>query len=623
MDVSESRAGRPSPVLIGVGAILALATLALIGYAALGGDRPVEPEPEEVALPTPREPVVRAFTAAAGARDAGWTWINPRPRAMPTWYAVAVGGPGLIAMVGQDGAAARFLAGSLVTWRTGTNAALRAIAWSAPDVAIAVGERGTIVRLTSQGPQAIPSQAPVDLRAVLPRTATEALIAGDAGTLLRVRGSTVDALASGTDAALLALHRRGDATWIVGERGTILRATGDGPGEITAVPSGTGVTLRAVGGCPRGDLYAAGDQATLVRRRADGTWQNVRTEVDSGVMFSSIACDRGRAAIVGSDGTVVLASGQNVVAIPSGFDRAFHGVAGDEGESTWIVGAGGRLATLEQDHVETRTSGPTVPLRDVGAIGGAIVAVGEWGRIVREREHGLEESESPTDAGLAALAPLDESRLLAVGDLGAIVEVTWQGARTLPSPTDASLRGVIAGADGRVVAVGTGGTLLRGGAESLVASRVPDVGDLWAIDGTPDDAIAVGDGATVVHVATGTAARWPCDIGGASLRAIARTPAGPIAVGEEGTIVRVSAGGCTLEHRGGPSLDAIVLGPDGRPLAVGEDGAAWARADDGSWSEAEVELGGNHARAARRIGRHVYEVGTGGAIVRHIVADGS
>ena len=67
MDVSESRAGRPSPVLIGVGAILALATLALIGYAAMGGDRPVEPEPEEVALPTPREPVVRAFTAAAGA----------------------------------------------------------------------------------------------------------------------------------------------------------------------------------------------------------------------------------------------------------------------------------------------------------------------------------------------------------------------------------------------------------------------------------------------------------------------------------------------------------------------------------------------------------------------------
>ncbi|WP_236604086.1 protein kinase domain-containing protein [Sandaracinus amylolyticus] len=606
-----------APMLAGL-ALLGLLTIAIVTYAITDRDPEVPREPDPIALPTPRDPVTRAL-APRGGDGGGWTWLNPRPRAMPTWYDVDVGGPGLVVLVGQDGAAARFLNGLLVTWRSGSERSLRSVAWVSDDSALAVGDEGTIVRLTPQGPRPITSGTAQTLRAVLPISSLEALIAGDGGTLLRVRGEDVSALDTGTTVALTAAHERGDLVWVVGERGTILRFA---DGTRATEDSGLGVTLRAIGGCASGDLYAGGDQATLLRRRATGAWQNVRTALDTGESITSITCDRGRAAIVGSEGTVLLASGTNVVRMPSGFDRGWHGVSGARDETTWIAGAGGRIATIEEDYVRTATAGPTVPLRDVAMIGGALVAVGEWGRIVREREHGFEESTSPTDAGLAALAAIDESRLLAVGDLGAIVEVRWDGATLVQSPTDASLRDVLIGADGRVLVVGTGGTLVRGTVESLSASRVRDAGDLWAIAGTPDEAIAVGDGGTVVRITSSGAERVGCETE-RSLRAVLRTPEGTWAVGEAGTIVRIGASGCTREHDGGATLDAIALGPDGRPLAVGERGTALARSADGTWSPIELDLGGNHAREIERLGRHVYVVGTGGVIVRHVIADGT
>jgi serine/threonine protein kinase len=620
---------RKSPVAMLVAGVLAIATAAMIAWAVIGGDEPIgsSREPEEIALPTPQPPVVRALSPGEG-RGGGWSWINPRPRAMPTWYAVHVGGPGLVAIVGQDGAAARFFGDStLVSWRSGTERTLRSVVWTSSDDAIAAGDGGALVRLTPQGPRAITTGTEVDLRAVIVGSGIEAIVAGDAGTLLRVAGDRVTAIATGIEGALLTLHARGDAIWIAGERGVIARLVQTPAGAvIEREGSGTGITLRAIGGCARGDLYAAGDQATLIRRTADGAWQTVRTDVDTGESFRAITCDRGRAAIVGSEGTVLLASGGRVVRLPSAWDRAWHGASGARDQSAWIVGAGGRLATIEEDHVLTRSAGPTVPLRDVSAIAGAVVAVGEWGRIVRERERGYEESESPTDAGLAAVAALDESRLIAVGDVGAIVEVRWDGATLLESPTDASLRDVIVGGDGRVLAVGTGGTLVRGTIGSLTATQLPESGDLWAIEGEPDDAIAVGEEGSVFHLGGSGATRWAvCE--GMSLRALARTPSGALAVGAtaggEGVILGLEPDGCVRQHQGGAPLSSIALGPDGRPMAVGDRGAAWARAADGTWSAIDLDLGGNHARAIRRIGRHVYVVGTGGAIVRQVVVDGS
>src|SRR5690606_35636210 len=156
----------------------------------------------------------------------------------------------------------------------------------------------------------------------------------------------------------------------VGSEGTILRLRGS---RLVREPSPVDVTLRSVGGCPSGPVYAAGDEGTLLWRRTSGAWEQVR--VNGNEAFTSVSCDHGRVAAVRRDGSILLVSGARTVELPSGHDGPWYAVAGGTRGPSWIAGAGGRLATIEEDHVRTRTAGPTVPIRDLGGMGGALVAV--------------------------------------------------------------------------------------------------------------------------------------------------------------------------------------------------------------------------------------------------------
>lgn len=386
--------------------------------------------------------------------------------------------------------------------------------------------------------------------------------------------------------------------------------------EVVREQSGTEATLRAVGGCPNGSVYAAGDDGTLLWRHARGAWQQVRVEGHES--FTALSCDHGRVAAVRRDGEVLLVSGPHTVSLPSGFDSPWYALSGGPRGPTWLVGAGGRLATIEQDYVRTRTAGPTVPIRALGSMGGALVAVGEWGRILRQRENGVTEVDSPTDSGLAALIQVDEGRLLAVGDFGAMVDIRYDQATLVPTPTRVSLRdGVALG--GAVLVVGAEGQLLRGTPEALRASTVPDVGDLWSVSGAPTDAVVVGDGGVVLQVSGEAIQRVPCDVD-ATLRAVLRTRDGTWAVGDAGRIVRIEEG-CVSEHEGGPTLHALGVGPDGRLLAGGDDGVVLHRGPDGTWAPEDVEVGDASIRAVWRSDRYVFLAGTGGVIVRHIELD--
>ena len=386
-------------------------------------------------------------------------------------------------------------------------------------------------------------------------------------------------------------------------------------------------TLRAIGGCERGSLNVAGDDGTIARRHADGSWHGLRLDNDTHETFTSIACDHGRAAIVGASGLVVLASGDDTVRLESGFDGTWHGVSGADGESTWLVGGGGQIASLEGGQVATRMDGPTVPLRDIGTISGAVVAVGEWGHVVRETETGFVLADSPTDAGLGALATLDESSLVAVGDLGALVQITFDHITTVDSHTHASLHDVVT-ENGQLLVVGNEGTILRGPIDALAPTQIANIGDLWAIAGTPSDAIVVGDGGFVAHVDASSHRVIECGEGTPSLHAVVRVGAVAYAVGMAGAIVRIDEQGCTREsvtpaRDALPTLNAIGLGPSGRPLAVGDEGVSFERGDDGTWTAGDVSAGRSSLRGIERIDGYVYIVGTGGTILRRIVVDGT
>ncbi len=622
--------GIGTPLKVGLG-VMALATCALGAWALFGAhDAPAAHDEEENApLPTPGPPIVHALAPAAYGPD-GWSWLNPRPRSMPTWFAVDVAGEGVIAMVGEHGTAAHFGDGLLYTWASGTDATLEAVRWTGQGQALAAGADGTLVRLTASGPRRLDSGASGTLHAIAVISPTTTLIAGDDATLLRLAGDSISLLDVGVTADLLAVHGRRGEGWVAGAGGVILHFTDVAAGRFVREDGPMGTTLRAIGGCERGSLYAAGDDGLVARRHADGSWHALRLPTDTHETFTAIACDQGRAAIVGASGLVFLASGDDTVQLTSGYDGTWHGAAGASGESTWLVGGGGQLATLEDGRVSTRVAGPTVPLRDVATIGGAIVAVGEWGRVIRETESGFEIVESPTDAGLGALASIDDSRLVAVGDSGTMVEIHFDHVTELASGTHASLHDVVAAGD-TVLVVGNDGTVLRGVLGALAASRIADVGDLWAVDGVPSDAIAVGDHGFAAHFDGEGHHRIECEEGTPGLRAVFRHGEVAYAAGERGTIVRIDATSCVRERISTasaedalPTLNAIGLGVHGRPLAVGDEGSAFERQDDGSWTPSDdLEVGRTSLRGLERIERYVYVVGTGGTILRRIVVDGS
>jgi photosystem II stability/assembly factor-like uncharacterized protein len=87
--------------------------------------------------------------------------------------------------------------------------------------------------------------------------------------------------------------------------------------------------------------------------------------------------------------------------------------------------------------------------------------------------------------------------------------------------------------------------------------------------------------------------------------------------------VRLEERGCQVEHDGGPTLQGIGLGPHGRPFAVGDEGAALERGEDGSWAPVPLEVAGQSLRAVVRADRYVYIAGTGGVVLRHVLLDGT
>ncbi len=624
----ESSAVVPAPgksILPFVVGGLGVVVLALFAWMAFGDDdTPIaEPEPDALALPEPRPPVVRAL--AAGGTGEGWGFLNPRPRVMPQWNAVATAGPGIVAMVGANGSAAHLVRGLLLTWRTGTDRALFGVAWTSAEDAIAVGEDGTLLRLDPRGATALQSGTRATLRAVATVSATEEIAVGDDGAVVRVLGDRVLAVPVEGAPDLLAIHARGGVATVVGEAGTVLRIT---DGHTTRIEPPTAQTLRAVGGCER-ELYVAGDEGVLLRASfTDGraTWRPVRMEPPTRSTFMAIGCDHGRAVVVGADGEVRLVSGLRSVKLDAGFDGVLTGVSGAADEATWIVGTSGRLAVVVSDHVETRVSGPVASLRDIADIGGALVAVGDWGKLVREHEDGLVLDQAPLESGLGSVARLGEGSLVAVGDSGAIVRIRFDSAEVLRSPTENALRGVIA-AEGAMLAVGADGVVVRGTPTALVPTRIPNAGDLAAVAGEPNDAIAVGDGGLVVRLGASGSRVIDCGIP-ESLRGVVREAAdGPaFAVGSSGVVVRIETdGSCIVEHRddGAPMLNGVGRGPDGHLLAVGDMGTALVRGDDGTWSPLDLDVGPVSLRAVRSIDRWVFVVGAGGVILRHIRVDGS
>jgi hypothetical protein len=228
-----------------------------VATALFGERKPRPTRAESHTLPTPGDARTAPLSGPDRRGGEGWRWLNPLPRALPTYLGLDVGGPGLVAMVGRRGAAARITPQGLAAWASGTTEDLEAVTYAGAREALAVGARGTIVRLGEGPPVNLASGTTQALHAVAAVSPTEAIAAGDAGTLLRIvdrRVTPLDAAAATGGAALRAVAVVGADVVAVGEAGTIVRIGTEG---VSRERNANRATLRGVGGCAGGTLYAA------------------------------------------------------------------------------------------------------------------------------------------------------------------------------------------------------------------------------------------------------------------------------------------------------------------------------------------------------------------------------
>lgn len=594
-------------VVLGFALVLALGGGA---YVLLSRPDAAPLVPTRVELPVAGPAQERAMRLGAGD-SLGWSWVNPRPRAMPNWYDAEMGQGGAIAMVGARGQAARFDGDSLRLWPTGVSTDLFGLAFVGPTQALVVGDEGTLVVLLEAGPRSIDSGTSETLRSVLAIDTLHSLVVGDGGTFLRIENLRARAIDTGRTEALLGVALVGTEATLVGERGLILSVSAADEVNVEREPSGH--TLRAVGGCGGGDLYAVGDEGSVLRRTFEGRWSPIH--VDSEQTWTDLGCDRGRAAVTGSSGDVLLLSGDESVLLSSGDTRALTGIASLPGEPSFVVGDGGKFAMIGADHIILRTAGPSQTFLDLDTLGGLVFGVGPMGRMARQREGRMVDLPTGLDVAFSAIAKLSEERLVAVGDAGHVMAIYWDRIEPLEAPGDASWRDVVA-AGNSLLAVGTRGQLLQGSPGAFRISRLPVEETMWAVAGTPSDAIVAGNGGKVFTIRENGVREVVCP-DGSTLRGAARTPLGDFLVGDDARILRHEDGRCVREHSGEGTLHAVGIGPNGRPLAVGGSGLSLERDESGTWTEVDLGVGPMSLRALLTTDREVLVGGAGGTILRH------
>lgn len=143
---------------------------------------------------------------------------------------------------GRRGTVVRQTAAGWFPHAAGLEEDLGGIVAFGPAAAWVVGANGATYRLEDAGWRSIPSGTTARLRAVAGDGIDDVVAVGDDGVLLRYRGSW-EPLDRRPGVALRAATVIGASTWIVGDRGTVVRLDGD---VQTSVDLTTACTLRAV-----------------------------------------------------------------------------------------------------------------------------------------------------------------------------------------------------------------------------------------------------------------------------------------------------------------------------------------------------------------------------------------
>jgi len=158
---------------------------------------------------------------------------------------------------GSRGTVVRRTAAGWFPHAAGLEEDFEGVAAFGPASAWVVGARGVAYRLEDAGWRAIDTGTDRTLRAIAGRAVDDVVAVGDGGTILRYRdGWRPRPGPAGITLRAAALV--GTATWVVGDRGTVIRLDGDVQEMIDLA---TSCTLRAVF-AQRGTIWIVGSDGT-------------------------------------------------------------------------------------------------------------------------------------------------------------------------------------------------------------------------------------------------------------------------------------------------------------------------------------------------------------------------
>ncbi len=524
-----------------------------------------------------------------------------------------------------------------IEWLLGPGALLNAVDLVSSGAGAAVGELGAILVTHDAGVTWTAANSGTDraLRGVAFADATTGVAVGAGGTVLRTAdsGRSWTAMRIGSAAELRAVAFGGAGIGVIVGEGGVVFSTKDGGGAWQPVASGTTSTLRAVRFASPSVAVAAGDDGALVRSTDGGlTWERIESETSAALRgLHFVTATTG--VVVGGDDRrwraerVVLRTTDagatwTKINVLKGA-RLYGATSASDGSIVAVGEAGASIRSSDQgltwqaaDAVRG-TARPNSPaaasdtsnwFASVASAGPALVAVSYGGRIFRSTDSGgkwISAQQTPDMENVGAVARAGDDALVIGGNNfifrsagGAGFEKTKsasiqvRGIRFLDP-----LVGVAVGYKGIIQRTVDGGktwaTVESGTKRPLLSVAFSDDKHGIAVaarGGTGPGMVRTEDGGLTWHA-------QPCEIcGNASLLGVALLPSQiGMAVGQRGVVFRTTDGGRSwtqLKHSLTSAdlwsvvlLDAntaIVVGSPGVILHTRDGGATWTQRESGT-----------------------------------------